>query len=300
MMLAAGFSEPHVVALAGGEALPLPLARELRGRVKRLFNMYGPTETTIWSTAWEVPIDPARVVIGRPVANTSVYVLDGQGELAPIGVPGELAIAGAGVAQGYLGRTELTNERFVPDPFGPARMYLTGDRVRWLSDGTLEFLGRTDHQVKIRGHRIELGEIEARLIEYPGIDQVAAIVRGDDEDPLLAAYLVLKEPGGFDPDALRAHLGRSLPRYMMPEAFVPLDALPLTPNGKLDRVALPDPPHRRRDSAALSGTVLSGPALSGLAGEVQVICQEVLRIDGLTADDDLFELGAHSLTLVQI
>ncbi|MCW2876489.1 MAG: non-ribosomal peptide synthetase [Sphaerisporangium sp.] len=302
MLLAAGFDGPEVVALAGGEALPPPLARELRGRVKRLLNMYGPTETTIWSTAWDVPAEPAAVSIGRPIANTAVYVLDGQDGLAPVGVPGELVIGGAGVARGYLGRPGLTRERFVPDPFGGGRVYRTGDRARWRADGTLEFLGRTDNQVKLRGHRIELGEIEAKLLEHPLVGQAAVVVREPEEgDARLAAYLVLTTGTGtrvpareadVDAGALRAFLALSLPRYMIPDHFTLLGTLPLTPNGKLDRAALPDP--------VPAGDDAPGTALSGLASDVRDICREVLRVDDIALDDDLFDLGAHSLTITQI
>ncbi|WP_405139743.1 amino acid adenylation domain-containing protein [Sphaerisporangium sp. NBC_01403] len=309
MLLAAGFDGPDVVALAGGEGLPLPLARELRGRVKRLLNVYGPTETTIWSTAWDVPAEPEAVSIGRPIANTAVYVLDDQDDLAPIGVPGELVIAGAGVAQGYLGRPGLTRERFVPGPFGGGRVYRTGDRARWRADGTLEYLGRTDNQVKLRGHRIEPGEIEARLLEHPLVGQAAVIVRDpENEDATLAAYLVLRhaEPAtdasagdgsGIDVGGLRAFLGRGLPRYMIPDHFTVLDALPLTPNGKLDRSALPDPAPRGDGAPVTPG---GETVLSSQAAQIRAICQEVLRIDGIEPDDDLFDLGAHSLTITQI
>ncbi|MFC4584869.1 amino acid adenylation domain-containing protein [Sphaerisporangium corydalis] len=367
MLLAAGFDARDVVALAGGEALPAPLARELRGRVDRLVNVYGPTETTIWSTAWEVPADPGAVSIGRPIANTAVYVLDGQDDLAPIGVPGELVIGGAGVATGYLGRPALTRERFVPDPLTGGRMYRTGDRARWHADGTLEFLGRADDQVKLRGHRIEPGEIEARLLEHPLIAQAAVIVREDGTgDPYLAAYVVPDAGMGFGTGELRGFLGRVLPKYMVPDHFTVVAALPLTPNGKLDRTALPDPallggaapaespvtdsggngdgpfgsgPNASAGSDVLVGSGLDAPAGNGdgpirsgsdastrnndgpvgsgsgtsagsgdrpgtasadRAAAIRVICQEVLRVGEIRPEDDLFDLGAHSLTITQI
>ncbi|MEV4189754.1 amino acid adenylation domain-containing protein, partial [Streptosporangium canum] len=186
---------PRVVGLTGGEPLPPQFARELRPRVDRLVNVYGPTETTIWSTAWEVPESPGEVVIGRPIANTTVHILDPAGGPAPIGVPGELLIGGAGVATGYLGRPALTAERFVPGPDG-ARLYRTGDRARLRGDGTLEFLGRTDNQVKLRGHRIELGEIEAVLDAHPAVRQAVVAVRGDR----LIAFTVLT-PADAPPSA---------------------------------------------------------------------------------------------------
>ncbi|SEH00744.1 amino acid adenylation domain-containing protein [Nonomuraea solani] len=233
VLLAGGCAGPAITALVGGEALSEPLADELRTSVGRLFNVYGPTETTIWSTAWEVK--PGRVSIGRPIGNTRVYVLDEHLEPVPAGAPGELLIGGLGLANGYHQRPALTAERFVPDPFGPpgGRLYRTGDVVRLGADGTLQYLGRTDNQVKLRGHRIELGEIESALETHPGVRQAVAAVHRER----LVAYLT----GGPDPAALRAHLAERLPAYMIPSVFVPLETLPLTPNGKVDRKALPVP-----------------------------------------------------------
>ncbi|WP_336116592.1 amino acid adenylation domain-containing protein, partial [Streptomyces sp. PTD9-10] len=224
--------------LVGGEALDPVLARELSASAASVVNMYGPTETTIWSTS--APVTGAEVSIGGPLANQRVYVLDGALRLVPPGVPGELYIAGDGVARGYLGRAGLTAGRFVADPFGPAgsRMYRTGDVVRWNADGRLVFVGRADDQVKIRGHRIELGEIEARLRAQPGVGAaVAAVSPGPDGVPRLIGYVV----GTEDTAAVRAALTASLPEYMVPSAIVALDAVPLTPNGKTDRRALPVP-----------------------------------------------------------
>ena len=230
-----------VTALAGGEALPAGLARELRERCARVINVYGPTETTIWSTCGE---PGETVTIGRPLANTQVYLLDKRMRPVPVGVAGELCIGGAGVARGYRDRPALTAERFVPDPFGPpgARLYRTGDQARYRADGEIEFLGRGDGQVKLLGHRIELGEIEARLLEHAGIRDAAVLLRdGDPGDARLIAYVVPEAgPGAVpDPAALTAHLARTLPAAVLPSAFVALDALPLTPVGKLDRRALP-------------------------------------------------------------
>ncbi|MEW9551702.1 amino acid adenylation domain-containing protein [Nonomuraea sp. NPDC050783] len=232
VLLAGGFAAPSVTALAGGEALSEPLARELRSRTGRLFNVYGPTETTIWSTAWEVPEEPAHVSIGRPIGNTQVYVLDEHGEPAHTG---ELYLGGHGLAHGYLHRSGLTADRFVPDPFGVTpggRLYRTGDVVRMRADGTLQYLGRTDNQVKLRGHRIELGEVESALEALPGVRQAAAAVRGES----LVAYLAGDVPGD-----VRERLAERLPAYMVPSVVVPMDGLPLTPNGKIDRGALPAP-----------------------------------------------------------
>ncbi|MEU4704235.1 amino acid adenylation domain-containing protein [Nonomuraea dietziae] len=260
---------PPVTALAGGEPLPPKLATELRSRVGRLVNMYGPTETTIWSTAWEVPSDPARVTIGRPIANTTVHVD------APLGVPGELLIGGAGLATGYLGRPDLTAERFTEH--AGERVYRTGDLVRWLPDGTLEFLGRTDNQVKLRGHRVELGEIEAVLESRPGVRQAVTAVRDD----LLVAYVVGEAEG------LREHAAAQLPGYMVPSVVVELDALPLTPNGKVDRKALPSP--------EASAVPASTPPRTPHELLVARVFADVLGVAEVGAEDDFFALGGHSL-----
>ena len=294
----AGGMPPIAVGLVGGEALPLPLARELRERVGRLVNVYGPTETTVWSTAADVPRSPAAVTIGRPIANTRVYVVDPGLELLPVGVPGELVIGGAGLARGYRGQPDLTRARFVPDPHDPpgGRLYRTGDRARRTADGDLEFLGRTDDQVKIRGHRVELAEIEARLATHPRVAAAAVAVHTDGAgEPVLAGYVVGR--GGPAPAAaeLREHLGRWLPAALVPGPIMPLDALPLTPNGKLDRAALPAPPERVAEPATEPDQ-----GESELARTVRGIWQDVLHIDEIGPDEDLFDLGGHSLTMVRI
>jgi amino acid adenylation domain-containing protein len=246
ILLAARFDEPSVVALIGGEAAPLPLVRRLRARVRRLVNLYGPTETTVWSTAADIAPDPVAVSIGRPLPDSRVYVLDQALAPVPEGAVGEIFVGGDGVSRGYLHRPGLTAERFLPDPFSPvpgARFYRSGDLARVLPDGQLEFHGRSDHQVKIRGHRIELGEIEATLSEYPGLAQVAVTTYQDGESAHLAAYLVAATSPGPDPASVRAFLARRLPAYMVPDAFVSLPRLPLTPSGKVDRRHLPAPEH---------------------------------------------------------
>ncbi|MDX3854760.1 amino acid adenylation domain-containing protein [Streptomyces sp. AK02-01A] len=285
MLLDAGFDAPAVTALTGGEALPLTLAQRLRPRAGRLLNVYGPTETTIWSTADEVGPDPDRVTIGRPLANTRIRVLDEHLAPVPVGIPGDLFIAGAGVARGYLDRPELDSERFLPDPYGPPgeRMYRTGDRVRRRGDGRLEFLGRADDQIKLRGHRIELGEIESRLLAVDGVHRAAAAVR----DGRLIGY----HTGGADAGALRRELAAALPAYMVPEVFVALDALPATPNGKLDRAALPPPPEAAPAPSAGSETVRE---------TVREIWCEVLGLPGVGDTEDIFDLGGHSITMTQI
>ncbi|MET8013972.1 amino acid adenylation domain-containing protein [Streptomyces sp. NPDC005271] len=290
-----------VRALTGGEPLPAELARTLRAHTASVTNLYGPTETTIWSTAAEV--DAATVdapVIGRPLANTRTYVLDRALRPVPVGVAGELYIAGAGVVRGYLGRQELTAERFVADPYGAAhgdaggRMYRTGDVVSWTEDGDLRFVGRADGQVKLRGFRIELGEIEAVLATHPDVRRAAVVVREDRPgDRRLVAYTVIGEGRTApSPAQLRDHVAAALPGYMVPAAFMALDALPHTPNGKLDRKALPAPEY-----AAESGG--RGPRDAREA----VLCElfaEVLGVRPVTVDDDFFALGGHSLLATRL
>ncbi|MFC7760211.1 amino acid adenylation domain-containing protein [Catellatospora bangladeshensis] len=292
VLLEAGFDGPAVTALAGGEALPPDLARRLRARTARLINVYGPTETTIWSTADEIPDQPDTVTIGRPIANTRTYVLDPAGRPLPAGVWGELCIGGDGVADGYLRRPDLTAERFVPDPFGPGRLYRTGDRCRWSADGRLVYGGRDDGQVKIRGHRVELEEIEAHLREHPGVAQAAVTLRGGE----LAGYLV---PRDTAPDAaeLRRHLGQRLPAATVPTSWTVLDRLPLTPSGKLDRAALPEPV-LSRTAAPVRDTRASGD--DELVETLRAIWQEVLSVEDVGDDEDLFDLGGHSLTITRI
>jgi amino acid adenylation domain-containing protein len=270
--------------------------RRFGGRV-RLVNTYGPTEATIIATGAELHDSDERPPIGTPLAGTSAYVLDEWRGLVPAGVPGELYIGGAGLARGYLGRPELTAERFVTAPPGlpvPAaaaapggaaprggdRLYRTGDRARWRPDGRLEFLGRLDGQVKLRGYRIEPGEVETRLLEHPQVSGAAVVV---DRDALVA-YVV----GDVDPLGLREGLAAVLPAYMVPKAVIPLDRLPLTPNGKLDRRALPSPEVPRDEVSALPGT----PTELAIAG----IWSDVLGLEGVGADEDFFTLGGHSLS----
>jgi amino acid adenylation domain-containing protein len=289
--------DPSLRALCGGEALPVELAAELGARVGALWNVYGPTETTIWSAAARVfapgrASDPS-VAIGRPLANTQVYVQEAQGVVAPVGVRGELYIGGAGVARGYFGRPGLTAERFVPDPYGPpgSRLYRTGDLGRWRGDGALEYLGRTDFQVKVRGFRIELGEIEARLGSHAGIAACAVVLHGVGGETRLVAYYVAAEPLAVG--ELRAHLSATLPEYMVPAAYVRLDALPLTPNGKVDRKALPAP----------EGDAYARRGYEAPVGETEealaAIWAEVLGVEQVGRHDHFFELGGHSLLVVR-
>ncbi|WP_078879884.1 non-ribosomal peptide synthetase [Kitasatospora purpeofusca] len=314
VLLGAGPLPSGLTGLVGGEALPLPLARQLRAGTDRLFNVYGPTETTIWSTCAELPDGPEAVRIGRPIANTRALVLDGRRRPLPIGVPGELHLGGDGLAEGYLGRPELTAERFVDDPFGAPgdRLYRTGDLVAWSPDGELEFLGRIDDQVKIRGHRIELGEVETALLTHPAVAEAAAAVHreeaavpdneedGGDGEPFVAGYLVpAAGQTAPEPAELRSFLQRLLPGAAVPQRFLVLDRLPLTPNGKLDRRALPVPPVPVETPVAPA----SGPeaeAEDEVLAAVLGVWSEVLRLPGLGPEDDLFDLGGHSLTIIQI
>ncbi|HEX2093151.1 MAG TPA: amino acid adenylation domain-containing protein, partial [Longimicrobiaceae bacterium] len=279
----------------GGEALPADLARALHalGTVERVGNLYGPAEDTTYSTYSLVPQDAATVTVGRPVAGARAYVLDGDLHPVPIGVVGELYLGGDGLSRGYANRPELTAERFLPDPFGPAgsRMYRVTDRVRWRADGELEYFGRTDLQVKVRGFRIELEEIETALRSAPGVRDVVAVVREDAPgDRRIVAYLAAGEGSVVPPVAeLRAHLQERLPEYMLPAAFVALGALPLTPNGKVDRRALPVP-----EAAAVPAdgyTAPRGPTEEVLAG----IFAELLGTECVDARAGFFELGGHSL-----
>ncbi len=293
MLLDAGW-EGGLKALCGGEALPRELADALLARGVELWNVYGPTETAVWSSVGEVtPEGP--VWIGAPIDNTRFYVVDPSCQPTPLGVPGELWIAGDGVARGYLGRPDLTAEKFIADPFSQepgGRLYRTGDLVRYRENGALEMLGRIDHQVKVRGFRIELGEIEAALGRHPAIAQAVAVARGEASDKRLIAYLVGREDYCRASGDLRTFLQTSLPDYMVPGVFVVLDVLPLTPSGKVDRKALPEP----TAAATASHVAPRGPVEELLAG----IWAEVLRVERVGAADNFFELGGHSLLATQV
>ncbi|WP_275945187.1 phosphopantetheine-binding protein [Aminobacter anthyllidis] len=301
--------KPRVEVLPPEAGLPV-LEHDLRDRPDAeaaLLNVYGPTEATIDATAWvySAGLNRPVVPIGRPIANTRVYLLDAHGAPVPFGAVGELYIGGAGVARGYLNRPELTAERFLADPFSDetgARIYKTGDLARYLPDGNLEFLGRNDDQVKIRGFRIEPGEIAARLIEHAWVREAVVVARQDRAgDKHLVAYVVCAPEAGSDDDdgdglavALRAHLASLLPHYMVPSAFVRLAALPLTVNGKLDRKALPAP-----DDEAYARTAYEAPqgaVETALAG----IWAELLGVERVGRHDNFFELGGHSLLAVQL
>ncbi len=297
MLLDAGWDRsPRLKILCGGEALPRELADQVLLRCSSLWNMYGPTETTIWSSVLKVEEGGAGTVsIGRPIANTQMYILDRHMAPVPDGVSGELYIGGDGLARGYFNRPELTAEKFVPDPFRRkpgARLYRTGDLARYLPDGTIAFLGRSDFQVKLRGHRIELGEIEAALTQHSAIRQAVVAVREDKPgDQRLVAYMV-----GVPVDAaeLKNHLRESLPDYMIPSVFMMMESLPLTPNGKIDRKALPIPEYQRDASADFVAP--QNPLEQTLAG---IFCQ-VLHLEKVGTTDDFFSLGGHSLLATQV
>ena len=286
--------------LCGGEAMPRDLARELLARTGVIWNMYGPTETTIWSTTHRVTSAAQDVPIGHPIGNTTVYVLDESGRPAPLGVSGELCIGGDGVARGYRERPDLTAEKFVTVSLEggiPERLYRTGDVVRLRSDLTLEFVGRRDHQVKLRGYRIELGEIESVLVEHESVRRAVVIVREDAPgDQRLVAYVVpAADSASVDAEILRGRLRARLPEYMVPSTIVPLPALPLTPNGKIDRKALPAPSALQPAVGAAVDVVMTDPQR-----RVAAIWREVLRVEHLGIEDNFFDRGGHSLLVVKV
>jgi amino acid adenylation domain-containing protein len=287
---------PGFKVLCGGEALPRELANRLMATGAEVWNLYGPTETTIWSTIHRADSRPGSVPIGKPIANTQVYILDERRRLVPRGVPGELYIGGDGLARGYLRRPELTAERFVPNPFGSGgKLYRTGDLVRWLSDGSLEYVGRIDHQVKLRGFRIELGEIETALEAQPQVRQAVVLVREDaPDDQRLTAYVTLHDNASADAKALRASLSSRLPDYMLPSQWVFLKEFPLTPNRKIDRRALPVPANDEPKSA------LSAPPTTESEIKVAAIWQDLLKHKNVGVNDNFFDLGGHSLLVVQL
>ncbi|ATL28462.1 non-ribosomal peptide synthetase [Streptomyces formicae] len=304
-MLAVFLAEPtastcttlHTVIL-GGEATSLELAEKFRDTLDSgLFNLYGPTEASIDVTRWVVRHEPGApsVPIGAPVWNTRAYVLDDRLRPVPAGVPGELYVSGVQLARGYVGRPDLTADRFVANPYGPAgqRMYRTGDLVRWRSDGNIEFLGRTDFQVKIRGFRVELGEVESAVAAHPAVGQaVVTVLSGDGRDTRLVAYVVPAAGSTVEPGELRQFVGARLPEFMVPAAVVVLAALPVTVNGKLDRKALPVPdfsaPARGRAPRTAHEEVLCG------------LFAEVLDLERVGPEDSFFNLGGHSLLATRL
>jgi acyl carrier protein len=292
---------PHSTILCGGEALPTELATELASNGSAVWNLYGPTETTVYSSAAEYRpgSSQATVTIGRPIRNTQIYIVDDRLQPVPIGVPGQLCIAGDGLARGYLRRPDLTAESFIPNPYSAApgaRLYKTGDLGRYVADHSIEYLGRIDHQVKLRGFRIELGEIEAVLAEHEKVRQAVVVAREDcPGEKQLVAYVVPENGVSNIENELRSFLKTKLPDYMIPPAFVFLTSLARTANGKLDRRALPAPDvgSRRLPTDPI------GPR-SPLEGLVADIWAEVLKLDTLSVQDNFFDLGGHSLKATQV
>lgn len=278
--------------LCGGEPLPFSLAQQLLKIGSELWNLYGPTETTIWSTVERIQPEETPISIGRPIANTQIYILDQNQQPVPRGVSGIMYIGGDGLARGYLGRPDLTAEKFLPNPFHKSgRIYNTGDLARYLPDGRIEHLGRGDHQVKIRGFRIELGEIEATLNQHPAVQQSVVTVREDvSGDKRLAAYLIAQAGAAPSARDLRGFLKNRLPAYMLPASFTVLDAFPTTPNGKINRAALPAP---ERSSAETQKAFQppSTPTEQAMAD----IWKNLLKIEQINLFDNFFDLGGHSL-----
>ncbi|MDD2965393.1 MAG: amino acid adenylation domain-containing protein [Bacteroidales bacterium] len=300
MLLTGWLGESNLTMLCGGEALPSELAAQLLNRGKALWNMYGPTETTIWSMVKKVDaIDPdvAVVPLGNPVANNFIYIADENLNPVPPGVPGEILIGGEGVALGYWNNSELTASRFVSDPFDPtpgARLYKTGDLARRKTDGSIHFLGRNDHQIKLRGFRIEPGEIEQALATHQGVEQALVMLRHDNGSAgRLVAYLLKRKGSPLAKGSLKDFLSKKLPDYMIPSAFVWLDEFPKTPNGKTDRKALPAPelPGVNPDSSP-------EPPRDADEAIMMEIWREVLGLSHLSATDDFFDLGGNSLMAV--
>ena len=288
---------PKLKALCGGDVLTRNTANQLLLRVGSLWNMYGPTETTIWSSVAQIQPGTAPITIGQAIGNTQLYVLDQHLQILPTGVIGELHIGGEGLAHGYLGRPDLTHERFIPDCFCSepgARLYKTGDRARYLPDHAIEIMGRTDDQVKINGNRIELGEISTVLMQQPAVQEAIVMTRTEPSgNKRLLAYFVPRQDTVVEVGALREFVRTKLPTYMVPVAFVQLDNLPLTPNGKIDRKALPLPEDVRRLPGYLAPRDEAEQILAN-------IWQDVLNIEQVGVQDNFFDLGGASIQSLQI
>ncbi len=326
LLLAIGWKGNRTLKiLCGGEAMTRNLANQLLDRCASLWNMYGPTETTIWSAVHQVDSSNDSVPIGHPIANTKIYLIDQECkrqsdplQLVPVGQPGEVYISGDGLARGYLNRPEMNQERFIPDPFSNkpnARLYKTGDLARYLPNGNIQFIGRVDHQVKIRGYRIELGDIETALSDYPGVKEAAVIVREDSlSEKRLLAYVTSKASSadtgpmlkssnsliqckapGISISQIRLFLKEKLPDYMVPSAFVLMEAMPLTPNGKIDRRALPTPSQERPELAEVL-VLPRNPIEEKLAN----LWSRILDIQPIGIHDNFFDLGGHSLLVAKM
>jgi acyl-coenzyme A synthetase/AMP-(fatty) acid ligase/aryl carrier-like protein len=299
LLLEAGFKAPSgFKILCGGEALPLDLAERLLQGEGELWNMYGPTEATIWASCQPITRTDQPISVGRPMANTRFYILDRYGQQVPIGRDGELYIGGEGLARGYHDRPDLTAERFIANPFGEGRLYRTGDLARYLPGGEVEILGRIDQQIKLRGFRIEPGEIEHALTRHLGLAAAVVALRQDaPSGPQLVAYYVEHQDRNESYGALRSRLGHFLPDYMIPTAWMRLDRLPLLPNGKLDHASLPRPdavvPVRGDDDQVPVPQSVAEIALAK-------IWAEVLGLDRVSIDDDVLDLGADSIQIFKI
>jgi amino acid adenylation domain-containing protein len=297
LLCAAGWNGSLALkALCGGEPLPHDLLRDLFPKVKELWNMYGPTETTVWSSCCRITGTQAPVLIGRPIANTTMYILDSAMQPVPIGVLGELYIGGAGLALGYHNRPELTGQRFLTSPFSDGNIYKTGDLARYRHDGSLECMGRIDSQVKIRGFRIELGEIENVMLSHANVRHCAAVCKEfSPGDTRLIAFYVLKQRGSMTVTDIRNHCKSFLPDYMVPQHYVEMDAMPLTPAGKTDRKSLQVP----MENPAENKPARSEPYTAGeiyLAG----VWKQALRVDKVSAQDNFFDIGGHSLLSMSV
>jgi amino acid adenylation domain-containing protein len=285
----------------GGEALPQSLATDLLQLQVPVWNFYGPTEATVWATIKHVQSEDTSlplISIGRPFANIQIYIVDSRLDPVPIGIVGELCISGVGLARGYSNSTELTAEKFVPNPFSGngARMYCTGDLARYLPDGNIEFLGRRDNQVKVRGFRIEIAEIESSLRQHPAVrEAVVTVSDANVGEHRLVAYLVQQADQKISVNELRIHLQQSLPDYMIPSAFVVLDTLPLTASGKVDRRRLPAPDEKRPEL----GETYVAPR-TPLEQEIARIWELVLKVKQVGVHDNFFALGGHSLLATQV
>ncbi len=297
MLVESGWrGKPDLRMWCGGEALSAELAGSLLERGRELWNLYGPTETTIWSAAHRVIGGEDPILIGRPIANTRMYILDSRLQPVPIGVAGELYIAGDGVARGYWKRPDLTASRFVPEHFSAqagSRMYRTGDTARYRRGGQIELLGRADQQIKLRGHRIELGEIEAVLERHPEVQQAVVALYGEGAEQQLVAYVKQAEKSAASD--LRSWLQERIPEYMTPAAFISLRELPLTPNGKVDRKRLPAP-----EGAVRERSIANLPPRNSIEQAIADIWSEVLRVDTVSVEDNFFDLGGHSLLLIRV
>ncbi len=302
LLIAAGWQgDDSFTALCGGEAFPRDLAGELLSRSGAVWNMYGPTETTVWSTCYQLEAAESQVLIGRPIANTQCYVVNEQMQLQPVGVPGELYIGGDSVTVGYLGRPDLTAERFVEDSFRPelpeARLYRTGDLVRWRADGNLEYLNRLDNQVKVRGFRIELEEIEKTLLRLDNVAECAVVVREFNElDKRLIGYIRFNSNQHMTISEVRSYLREHLPDYMVVQHLVELESMPLTPNGKIDRQALPDPFHDL-NFGQQETYIAPRTDIENILAEFWA---KAIGIEQVSVDSNFFDIGGHSLLALEV